>query len=62
MKILRVDNFGRESVSDSVIAENVSEYYGRVIIDFLIEKFEGNNSSDYFKLVADDYKLYEFKP
>ena len=62
MKIIGVDNFGRESVSDSVVAENISEYYGKAITDFLIEEFSGDGSPDYFRLVADDYELYEFKP
>ena len=31
MKIIKVDNFDRESVSDTLIATNVSKYYAKII-------------------------------
>jgi len=62
MKIIRVSNFGTESVSDQLIAAEVSEYYGKFLVNKLINKFSGDNAPDWFRLVPDDYKLYEFKP
>ena len=62
MKIIRVDNFNRESRSDSIVCENINEYLGKIITGFLIEKFSGDNSSDFFRLVDDNYKLYKFEP
>lgn len=62
MKIIQVDNFNRESISDALIAENVSEYHGKIITNFLIEKLSGNDSHMFFRLVENDFKLYEFKP
>lgn len=57
MKIIRVDNFDDPTVSDELIAENVGEEYGESIVELL-------NSYDrayyeWFKLVPDDYKLYD---
>lgn len=62
MKIICVDNFDRESRDDSLVCENVNKYMGKQIVEFLIEKFSGNESSDFFRLVEDDYKLYTFEP
>jgi len=62
LKIIKVDNFNRESVSDSVVCENVQVYMGKHIVEFLNEKFSGNESSDFFRLVENDYKLYTFEP
>lgn len=62
MKIIQLDNFGREAVSDTLIAENVSKHYGEIITDFLIKELSGESSPMFFRLVEDDHKLYEFKP
>ena len=51
-------NFGRESIPDRLIAENVNEFYGSHIVDFLNEKFSGECSNSFYKLVNDDYKLW----
>lgn len=59
MKIVNKDNFARESVSDSLVAENVPEYYGEIIVKLLNEKLGGERSPDYFTLEKDDYKLFE---
>lgn len=58
MKIISVDNFNRESYADKLIAENVSGYLGKAVTDFLNEKFGGDYSNNYFKLVEDDYVLW----
>lgn len=62
MKIIQVDNFDRDSVSDVLIAENVNETLSGHIVNFLNEKYSGENSPNWYKAVADDYKLYEFEP
>lgn len=62
MKIICVDNFDRESVSDSLVCENVSEYYGKIILKCLIEKLSNMYSSRFYRLIKDDYKLHKFEP
>ena len=59
MKIIQVDNFDREVVADVLIASDVGEYIGKRIVDFLNEKIAGDHSSEFFRLVPDDYKLFE---
>lgn len=61
MKIIRVDNFSRDSVSDLLVAVDVHKYYGSVIVE-LLNKRAGENGSHYFKVVPDDYVLYEYDP
>ena len=62
MKIIKVDNFDRESVSDTLIATNISNYYAKLIAALLNEKLSGTHFSDFYRVVEDDYKLYEFTP
>lgn len=61
MKIICVNNFGNESVSDKLVAENVNEYYAEIIAAGL-NSLEGDNSPNYYKAVEDNHKLYKFKP
>jgi len=61
MKIVRVSNFGNESISDMLIAENVDNHYGEEIVRSL-NNVGGNYDPYYFRLVHDDYKLYKFEP
>lgn len=58
MKIIRVDNFDRETVADRLVAEKVGEVEGKVMRDALQAKFGGEDSSYYYKLVPDDHKLW----
>jgi len=62
MKIILVDNFDRERINDILIAENVNKIWGARIVKFLRDTFSNSNSSDWFRLVEDDYKLYKFEP
>lgn len=62
MKIIKVDNFDRENHSDILVCENVNEFYGKAIVGFLNDKLSGPSIPDYYRLVSDDYKLYEFEP
>lgn len=53
MKIVEKDNYCRESVSDTLVAENVNEYFGKIIVDFL------NTKTDcyFYSLEEDNYRL-----
>jgi len=62
MKIIIVDNFGRESSSDTLMAEIVNKYWGEKIVCFLNNKFSGDDAPYYFRLVEDDHELYIFEP
>lgn len=61
MKIIRKDNFNRDDHSESVVAENVTEYYAKRIVK-LLNKETGPDSSDFFKVEPDNYKPYVFEP
>ena len=60
MKIIAIDNFDRDWVSDTLICENINEYYGKIIVDYLNEK-EGEKSQNFYVLKEDDYKLYVYE-
>ena len=57
LKIIVVDNFGRESVADALVAESVSEYWGKLIVEALNDK-QHEGSQDYFRLVDGNYTLW----
>ncbi|PKA40424.1 hypothetical protein CWR43_27985 [Rhizobium sullae] len=58
MKIISKDNFASENVADSLVAENVHEYYAKEIAEFLQKKHGGDNASRYYEAVGDDYVLW----
>ena len=63
MKIIRVDNYARESHNypDILIAENVHEDYINYIVRFL----NSTNPVDtdyFFRIVLDGYKLQDYSP
>lgn len=60
MKIIAVDNFDKETHDDVLICENVSEYYSKLIVDFLNDKHSGEHADEYFMAVKDDHVLYTF--
>jgi len=63
MKIICVDNFDRDFKSDSLVCENISKYYGEMIVKFLNEKNKDDvNNPNFYRLVEDNYKLYKFEP
>lgn len=61
MKIIRQDNFNREMVSEVFVAQQLSVWYADLIVELLNSK-ESVNSPDYYKVVEDDYELYEWEP
>lgn len=58
MKIIARDNFARESVADTLIAENVPSYYAPAIAEFLQLKHGGERASRYYAAEGDDYVLW----
>ncbi len=61
MKIIRIDNFDQDCISDGLIAENVNEFFAKLIVK-LLNKYTGMNSQDYFRAVPNDHKLYVYDP
>lgn len=57
MKIVGVDNYGRESVADILVAENVPMHFAKDILEFL-NKDVSDNSAVWYRIVKDDYKLW----
>jgi len=62
MKIIKVDNFDKESIPDVLIAENVHKFYVKIIVDFLNEKYSYDMSPIFYKAVDDNYKLRKYIP
>jgi hypothetical protein len=62
MKIITRDNFDRDNVSESLVAENVPECYAKTIAGFLNDLFGGNNAPNFFVAVPDNHKLYIWEP
>lgn len=62
MKIICVDNFNREYISDRLVGEGLNDLEGQIAVDALNAKFSGKQSSVYYELVPDDYELFIFKP
>lgn len=62
MKIVCVDNFARENVSDELIAESVPESYAKKIAEWLNEEYSRDNGPIYFSVKPDNYKLHKFEP
>ena len=61
MKIIRVDNFNREDVSDVVVAENISnKVFAEVMLKSLRDTSVRYHDPNWFVLVEDDYKLHIF--
>ena len=65
MKIVCIDNFDREHVSEVLVAENVPEHYADRIVDALNALNATNDKqahSEFFVTRADDRALYVFDP
>ena len=61
MKIICIDNYGRETHNDQLICENVNEFYGKRIVEMLNDA-EDERSPHFYKLVNDSHILYKFEP
>ena len=62
MKIVQTDNFDRENVSESLIAENVPEFWAEKIVTLLNDKYSGSTTSFFCQVKPDDYQLYKWEP
>ena len=62
MKIIAIDNFDRETVSDVLVAESLFEFMGGLITAYLNDACSGSTAPSFYRLVDDDYKLYVFSP
>lgn len=62
VNIIRTDNFNRDNVSDTMVAENVGTFYAEKITEFLNEKFGGPESPNFYRVVPLDHKLYVWEP
>ncbi len=59
MKIVGVSNFGKDSIADVLIAENVHKNYINDIVDYLNKKHSDINSTYYMLKKENDYKLWQ---
>lgn len=62
MKIVGVDNLDRDYVSDIHVAENVAPHMADLIVELLNNEASLDESSTFYKVVPDDYKLYKVEP
>lgn len=64
MKIIGVDNFGRDNVSEVLVADNISNmHYANCMADALNAEFCADAlSSTFYKVVPDTHKLYKWEP
>ncbi len=61
MKIIKVSNFDDDLVSDVLVEEGLEEAEGTARVDALNEDV-GDHDKYFYRLVPDDYVLYEFEP
>ena len=57
MKIIGIDNFDRDYVSDTLVCENVDKETGQYLTKCLNERYSGSIVYTYYKLVEDHYVL-----
>jgi hypothetical protein len=62
MKVIAVDNYGRESVSDVLIRDNLSIEDADALATLLNFKAGDEAPDKYYVVKNDDYELYEFNP
>lgn len=53
MKVIRIDNYARETVAEAVIAENLDDESAKVLVDKLNSK---RSDDDWYVVESDDYK------
>ena len=61
-KIIGVDNFDRECVSDTLVCDSINKYWGDKIVEFMNKAVGGVNAQTYYKLVPQGHKLFVFEP
>lgn len=62
MKIVWCDNFDRENMDERIVAENIqNKRDAELMLNALLATVHDRSEHTY-KLVADDYVLWKFKP
>lgn len=59
MKIVKKSNFNLDVYKEVVVAENVSEFYGKELVDAWKKEHWRGHSLEYLELVEDDYAPYD---
>lgn len=62
MKIVRIDNYARETVSEKLVAENI-QYQGDA--DVMLKALQENPKKGdeyWYKIEQDDYQLHTWEP
>lgn len=60
-KIVIIDNFNRDSVSDRLHSEGHTEEDAKTLCEQLNAR-EGSHSPNYYVVKPDDYQLYKWEP
>lgn len=61
MKLIQTDNYNRDNIDEVLIAENITnEAFAKTMKEALNEKFCGEFSPFYCKIVPDEYELKEY--
>ncbi len=63
MKIVGVDNFNTETVSDLLVAENIQhKLMAECMCAALNKDYSGDNAPRFYEVKPDDYVLYRYEP
>lgn len=60
-KVIAVDNYGRDTVSDELVADCPNRLTAIDMARRLNDE-SGLNASKFYRVVADDYELYKWEP
>ena len=58
MKIIAIDNYNTEVISDRLIHENLKKHEGEI----LLKGLNAHESQWYYRLVEDNHELYVYDP
>ncbi len=60
-KVVQTDNFARETVDEVVLIQMLDEACAKQVVDVL-NSYEDENSSRFFRAYPQDQPLYKFEP
>jgi hypothetical protein len=61
-KVVLIDNFNRENISDKLVIDNLSHELCELIAIERNNQYGGVHSPSYFVVKPDDYQLYIWEP
>ena len=61
MKIIARDNYNRDDRSETLVDENVAEYYAKLVAK-LLNAYEPEDTPNYYVAMPDDFKLFIWEP